>query len=100
MHSLPTGSSFTDIYGLKFYVQFLHWGSSIFWDFTQCVLLVGYRCFGTTYRSHLQASGRTALVRMIVLRCVRPEKIANLTSWLITHFQQSHFFSWWKISTS
>jgi len=25
MRTLPTGSLFTDIYGLKFCVQFLHW---------------------------------------------------------------------------
>ena len=27
---------------------------SFFWDVTPCRLVVGYRCFGTTYRSHLQ----------------------------------------------
>ena len=30
--------------------------SSIFWDFTQCRLVVSYRSFGTTYRYHLRGS--------------------------------------------
>jgi len=30
--------------------------SSLFWDVTQCRLVVGYRRFGTTYWSHLQVS--------------------------------------------
>jgi hypothetical protein len=39
MHNLSTGSFFTDIYGLKFCVQFLHC-DHVFWDVTQRVLLV------------------------------------------------------------
>jgi len=31
--------------------------SSLFWDATQRRLVVTYRRFGTTYRSHLQGSG-------------------------------------------
>jgi len=63
------------------------------------VLLVSYWRFETTYRSHLQGSGRTVLVKITVLRCVKSQKIADLTSWLITYFQQSRFFSWWKTTT-
>jgi len=36
--------------------------SSVFWDVMQRMLLVSYRRFGTTYRSHLQGSSRTLSV--------------------------------------
>ena len=70
-----------------------------FWDVEQHVLLVSCRRFGTTYRSHLQGSSRTMVVRITILRCVKSQKIADLPSYLITHFQQSQFFSWWKTHT-
>jgi len=54
--------------------------SSVFWDVTQRVLLVSYRRFGTTYRSHLQGSSRTVVVRITIICCVKYQKIADLTS--------------------
>jgi hypothetical protein len=30
--------------------------SSLFWDVTQCRLVVSYHCFRTTYQSHFQGS--------------------------------------------
>jgi len=54
--------------------------SSVFWDGMQRVLLVSYRRFGTTYWSHLQGSSRTLVVRITILRYVKSQKIADLTS--------------------
>jgi len=59
MRSLPIVSFFTDIYGLKFCVQFL---GEIFCNVWQCVLLVSYRPFGTAYLPCLQRSSRTVVV--------------------------------------
>jgi len=39
------------------------------------------------------------VVRITILRCIESQKIADLTSQLVTHFQQSQFFSWWKTNT-
>ena len=72
---------------------------SVFWDVTQDVLLVSYRRFGTTYRSHLQGSSRKMVARTTILRCIKSQKIAELTSYLITYLQQNQFFSWWKTNT-
>jgi hypothetical protein len=33
--------------------------SALFWNVAQCVMVIFYRRFGTTYRSHLQGSRRT-----------------------------------------
>jgi hypothetical protein len=32
------------------------WETALFWIITQRVVVISYRCFGTTYRSHLQGS--------------------------------------------
>jgi len=29
---------------------------ALFWDFTQPIMVVSYRCFGTTYRFHIQGT--------------------------------------------
>jgi hypothetical protein len=41
---------------------------SIFWDFTQRKLVVSYRPFGTTYRSHLQGSRS-----LVFVDCLTPK---------------------------
>jgi len=79
MRSLPMGSFFYWHYGLKVRVQFLHWDLQ-FSGMLRNVLLFSYRLFGTTYRSHLQGSSRTVVVRITILRCVKSQKIADLTS--------------------
>jgi len=48
--------------------------SSVFRDITRHVLLVSYRHFGTTYRSHLQGSSYTMVVRITILNCVKSQK--------------------------
>ena len=30
--------------------------SVLFWDITQCIVVIPYSCFRTTYQSHLQSS--------------------------------------------
>jgi len=79
MRSLLTGSFFTDIYGPKLCVQFLHseLQSS---GMLRSVLLVSYRRFGTTYQSHLQGSSRTIAVRITILRCIKSQKMGDLAS--------------------
>jgi hypothetical protein len=37
--------------------------SALFWDITQCRMLVSYRCFGATYRSYLQGSSSSKRMR-------------------------------------
>jgi len=59
---------------------FLTLRSSVFWDVTQRVLLVSYRCFGTTYWSHLQGSRRTMVLIVTILHHVKSQNIADLTS--------------------
>ena len=77
-------------------MQFLHWDlqpSGMLYS----VLLVSYRHFLTTNRSHLQGSSRT--ITITILRYIKSQKISYLTSQLIAHFQQSQFFSWWNTYT-
>jgi hypothetical protein len=39
---------------LKIYISEMR--SALFWDFTQRIMIVSYRCCGTTYRSHIQGT--------------------------------------------
>jgi len=80
MRSLLMGSFFIYIYGLKFCVQFLHWALHSSGILLSVYCLVSYRRFGTTYRSNLQGSSRTTVVRITILCCVKSQKIADLTS--------------------
>jgi len=79
MRSVPTGSILLTFMDWNFvcnsYIKLFS-----LWDVTQRVFLVSYWHFGTTNRSHLQGSSRTMVVRIIILRCVKSQKIADLTS--------------------
>jgi hypothetical protein len=35
--------------------------SALFWDITRCRVVIVYRCFGKTYRSHLHGSRRRVI---------------------------------------
>jgi hypothetical protein len=61
--------------------------SALFWDFTQCKMLVPCRRFGTTYRSNLQGStladetdglSQSFGKKLPILRCGEPQNKADL----------------------
>jgi len=97
MRSLPIGSFFTDIYGLKCCNSCVDI-FSLLGCYAACI--ASYRRFGTTCWYHLQGSSRTIMVIIAILRCVKFQTIADLIPWLIKRFQQSQFFSWWKINSA
>jgi hypothetical protein len=76
--------------------------SSLFWGVVQCKLAVSYRCFGSTYRSHLQGStlkmrpiGWTETSVTINLRCVTSQKSKDLSGTFIVDL-----YCGWIVSTS
>ena len=91
--------------------------SSFFWDFTQPRLMVSYRRFGTTYRSHLQGSNRhysCAAWLTASLRCVKSQKSSDLVwlslkvtlHWQVNKFRRlccsvlnsgRHYISYWRV---
>ena len=61
--------------------------SALFWDLTQLRLVIPYRSFGTTYRSHLQELGpigclETSVLNYVCMLCKIPlrENRPNLSS--------------------
>jgi hypothetical protein len=57
----------------------IRWDLRFFWDFTQFRMVVSYRCFGITYRSHLQGSSS----RKRIIIGLQP---GNRLSWRLSWF--------------
>ena len=66
---------------------------SLFWNDTRCRLVVGYRRFGTIYRSHLQGSRRVKAWNAVVMGAEHRHNDAKLRSHQgssLPHFPLQH----------